>query len=44
MVFWGIWKFFSKLVKDVMSHIYGKILVPLLALLVIAYLVQLFTK
>lgn len=44
MLFWGIWKLFSKLIKDVTSHIYGKILVPFLALLIVAYLVQLLSK
>lgn len=44
MIFWGIWKLFSKLLKDVTSHIYGKILVPFLALVIVAYFVHLLIK
>ncbi len=44
MIFRGIWKLFSKLLKDVTGHIYGKILVPFLALAIVAYLAHLFIK
>lgn len=44
MIFWGIWKLISKLIKDVTSHIYGKILVPFIAVAIVAFIVRLFTK
>ena len=44
MILWGIWKLFSKLVRDVTGHIYGKILVPFIALLVVGYLLHFFVK
>lgn len=35
-----VWKFFT----DVMKHIYGKILVPLVAMAIVAYLISKFIK
>lgn len=42
LVVWGIWKLLTKLISDVTSHIYVKILVPLIALIIFGYLIQLF--
>lgn len=44
IVIWGIWKLLANLITDVTRHIYGKIIVPVLALLIVAYLAQFFAK
>lgn len=44
VIIWGVWKLFAKLIADITRHIYGKILVPSLAVLAVAYLLNLFIK
>jgi hypothetical protein len=44
VVLFFIWQILSKIFKDVVGHIYGKILVPLIAILIIAYLISKFLK
>lgn len=44
LVVFGIWKLFSKLIADVTKHIYGKILIPFIAVLVVSFLTHLLIK
>lgn len=41
---WVIFSLIWKFITDVMSHLYGKILVPLVALLIASYIFQHFIK
>jgi len=43
-IFWGIWKLVTKFFTDVTKHIYGKILVPIAAIAIFAYLIHLLMK
>lgn len=40
----GIWKLIARFVRDVMKHIYGKILVPIVAVAIFAYIINLLIR
>ena len=44
LIILGIWKLITKFITDVTKHIYGKILVPIVAISLFVYLIQLLMK